>query len=401
MVGAGPGGSATAYHLARHGADVLLVDRATFPRDKVCGDGLTPRGVRALQRMDVDPGDAGFVRVDALRTYGWNGFVLDLRWPTATSFPSLGVVRTRLDLDHLLVQQAVKAGVRFEQGAEATTPILDGGRVVGAEIGNGEARRVRARYVVASDGASSRFAGQAGVARIPDRPVAAAARRYYRSPRPQEPVLESFLSLQDGTGLLAGYGWVFPVEEGLYNVGVGVLKSPKHTRSLTVRKAMEAFVRQLPAEWEMTETNAVGPLQSGPIPMGINREPLAVPGMLVVGDAGGMVNPFNGEGIAFAMESGELAAELIVEAMARNRPAIAQMYPSVVHQRYARYFHIGRNWLRMLGNPTFMRLAVRYGIPRQRLMRFALRFLTCISDGRDGSGEDKLMHAIVSLASER
>jgi flavin-dependent dehydrogenase len=255
--------------------------------------------------------------------------------------------------------------------------------------------------VLAADGSSSRFAGQAGVKRDPTRPLGIAARRYYRSPRPPEPVLESFLSLRDGQGLLAGYGWVFPVAGGLYNVGVGILKSPKHTRSLTVRKTMEAFVGQLPTEWEITEANAVGPVQSGPIPMGINREPLAVPGMLVVGDAGGMVNPFNGEGIAFAMESGELAAELIVEAMARNRPAIAQMYPSMVRQRYARYFHVGRNWLRMLGNPTFMRLAVRYGIPRQRLMRFALRFLTCISDGRDGSGEDKLMHAMVSMASER
>jgi flavin-dependent dehydrogenase len=232
------------------------------------------------------------------------------------------------------------------------------------------------------------------------RPVAAAARRYYRSPRPQEPVLESFLNLRDGKGLMAGYGWVFPVEDGLFNVGVGILKSPKHSKGLTARKVMDAFVGQLPPEWEMTEGNAVGPLQSGPIPMGINREPLAVPGMLVVGDAGGLVNPFNGEGIAYAMESGELAAELIVDSLARGRPAIAQMYPSLVHERYGRYYHIGRNWLRMLGNPTFMRLAVTYGIPRERLMRFVLRFLAFITDGRDGSREDRLMHAIVSLAPE-
>jgi geranylgeranyl reductase family protein len=399
VVGAGPGGAATAYHLARHGADVVLVDRATFPRDKVCGDGFTPRGVRALTRVGVDPAEAGFVRVTALRTYGSNGFVLDLPWPATASFPHLGVVRTRFDLDHLLVRQAVKAGVRFLEGTEATAPLLEDGWVVGARLGAGES--VRVRQVVAADGAASRFAQQAGVARLPDRPVAAAARRYFRSPRPQEPVLESFLSLRDGRGLLAGYGWVFPVAGGLYNVGVGIMRSPKHSKNLTVRRAMDAFVRQLPPQWEMTEENAVGPLQSGPIPMGINREPLAVPGMLLVGDAGGLVNPFNGEGIAFAMESGELAAELILDSLARGRPAVAQMYPSVIRQRYARYYHIGRNWLKMLGNPTFMRLAVRYGIPRQRIMRFALRFLTSITDGRDGSGEDKLMHAIVSLAPER
>ncbi|MBA3552335.1 MAG: geranylgeranyl reductase family protein [Actinobacteria bacterium] len=402
VVGAGPSGSSAAYHLARQGVDVLLVDKATFPREKVCGDGLTPRGVTALQRMGVDPEDPGFTPVEALRTYGTDGTVITLRWPDTKSFPPLGVVRTRFDLDDLLVNRAIKAGARFREGMEVSRPLDDRGWVSGAEVTEGgDVGRVRARYVVAADGASSRFAARRGVSRIEGRPVAAAARRYYRSPRPQEPVLESFLSLQERSGLLAGYGWVFPVGDGLYNVGVGVLRSPKHSKEVTARKVMARFVRQLPPEWRMDESNAVGPLLSGPIPMGINRHPLAVPGMLVVGDAGGIVNPFNGEGIAYAIESGELAAELIGDALARNRPAIAHMYPSLIRERYERYFLIGRNWLKLLGNPTFMRFAVKHGIPRERLMRFALRFMANLSDGRGGSRQDKLMHVILSLAPER
>src|SRR5438874_12441211 len=102
VVGAGPAGSAAAYHLSRAGADVLVVDRATFPREKVCGDGLTPRGVGAIQRMGIDPTEPGFVRIDRLRTYGEPGVVLDLRWPESRAHPSYGLTRTRFDFDNLL-----------------------------------------------------------------------------------------------------------------------------------------------------------------------------------------------------------------------------------------------------------------------------------------------------------
>ena len=123
--------------------------------------------------------------------------------------------------------------------------------------------------------------------------------------------------------------------------------------------------------------------------------------MLLVGDAGGIVNPFNGEGIAYAMESGELAAELIADALARNRPAIAHMYPLLLRERYGRYFHVGRNFVRMIGNPTVMRLSVKYGIPRKTLMRFALRFMANLTDGRSGVMEDKIMYGLLALASDR
>jgi geranylgeranyl reductase family protein len=402
VVGAGPGGSATAYHLAAHGASVLMVDKATFPREKVCGDGLTPRGVRAIQKLGVDPAEPGFVRIDALRTYGTDGVVIDLPWPRLHDFPGIGLVRTRYDFDNLLLKRAVKAGTTFRAGAEAERPVLDGGWVTGAVIGqNGQAEDVRARFVVAADGASSRFASQAGVRRDETRPLGIAARRYYRTPRPQEPVFESFMNLWDGDGLMPGYGWIFPLGDGLLNVGAGLLNTFKNFKEVSARKVFDVFVRQLPEEWGIREENAAGPLLSGPLPMGMNRRPVSVPGMLLVGDAGGIVNPFNGEGIAYAMESGELAAELIVDAMARNRPAVANMYPTLLQERYGRYFHVGRNFVRLIGNPTVMRLSVKYGIPRKTLMRFALRFMANLTDGKDGAFEDKVMYRLLSMASER
>jgi geranylgeranyl reductase family protein len=400
VVGAGPGGAATAYHLARHQARVLLVDKSTFPREKVCGDGLTPRGVRAIQKMGVDPLEPGFVRIDALRTHGAGDVVIDLPWPDLDDFPRIGLVRTRYDLDHLLVRRAVDAGAEFREGVEARNPILDGNWVTGAVVGwNGQVNDVRARFVVAADGASSRFAGHAGVRRDRTRPLGIAARRYYRSPRPQEPLFESFLNLWDEDGLMPGYGWIFPVGDGVLNVGAGLLNTFKSFAKVSARKVFDVFVKQLPSEWGVVEENAIGPLLSGPLPMGMNRTPLCVPGLLVVGDAGGIVNPFNGEGIAYAIETGELAAELIADALARNRPGIAHMYPILLRERYGRYFHVGRGFVKLIGNPTVMRLSVKYGIPRKTLMRFALRLMANLTDGKDGALEDKIMHGLVSMVS--
>ena len=401
VVGAGPGGSAAAYHLARHGVDVLMVDKATFPREKVCGDGLTPRGVRAIQRMGVDPGEPGFVRIDALRTYGTDGVIIDLPWPKLRDFPGIGLVRTRYDFDDLLRERAVKAGARCLQGVEAKRPLMDAGWVTGAVIGdNGATNEVRARFVIAADGASSRFGAQAGVRRDETRPLGIAARRYYRTARPQEPLFESFLNLWDGDGLMPGYGWIFPLGDGVLNVGAGLLNTFKNFRDVSARKVFDVFVRQLPEEWGITEGNATGPLLSGPLPMGMNRHPVSVPGMLLVGDAGGIVNPFNGEGIAYAMESAELAAELLVDALANDRPAVAHLYPVLLRERYGRYFHVGRNFVRLIGHPTVMRLSVKYGIPRKTLMRFALRFMANLTDGKHGVIEDKIMYGLLSMASE-
>ena len=351
--------------------------------------------------MDIDPTDAGFTQVTGLRTYGVDGVVIDLPWPKLRDFPALGVVRTRFEFDHLLVQKAEKAGARFMQGVEATKPLMRDGWVTGAVIKeNGTTSEVRAKYVIAADGASSRFAGQAGVRRDESRPMGIAARRYYRSSHPAEPVLEAFVNLKDEAtgGVMAGYGWIFPVGDGVVNVGAGLLNTFTRFKEISARKLLDVFLAQLPPEWGITEETAVGPVLSGPIPMGMNREPLAVPGMLLVGDAAGMTNPFNGEGIAYAMESGELAAELVVDALARNRPAIAQMYPTLLRERYGRYYSIGRNWVRMIGHPTFMKYAVKHGFPRRKAMEFALLFMANLTDGKTGSKKDKLMHALISMA---
>ena len=171
VVGAGPGGSAAAYHLARHGVDVTVVEKAAFPREKVCGDGLTPRSVKAIMDMGIDTDDPGFEKVIGLRVHA-RRTTIQLPWPDLTSFPPYGLVMPREGFDHLLAQRAVKAGARLLERTEAVAPRFVDGYVAGATVRpagerDAEPTEVRARYVLAADGAASRFAAPAGVRRDP------------------------------------------------------------------------------------------------------------------------------------------------------------------------------------------------------------------------------------------
>jgi menaquinone-9 beta-reductase len=402
VVGAGPGGSTTAYHLARAGLDVLLVERSVFPREKVCGDGLTPRAVNALTRMGVDVEDPGFERHEGLRIYS-RKVTLELPWPTLGRFPGYGLLRTRAEFDELLARRAEKAGAVLRERTEAVAPILDGGWVRGATVRSADEpdadpTEVRARFVVACDGAASRFASQTGVRRDPRRPLGIAARRYYRTSRHPGPWLEVWMDLWDGDAIMPGYGWLFPLPDGAVNVGAGLLNTFKNFKDVSAQRVFDAFVRMLPPSFGIDEASADGRTLSGPLPMGFNRTASAVPGMLLVGDAAGLVNPFNGEGIAYAMESGELAAELVHDALVKDRPGVAHMYPTLLRERYGSYYTLGRVFVKAIGEPRVMRMLTEYGLPIRPLMRFLVRLMGNLTDGKDGDAQDRLMYALERLA---
>jgi flavin-dependent dehydrogenase len=168
VVGAGPGGSATAFHLARHGLRVELLEKSEFPREKVCGDGLTPRAVRQLVAMGIDTSGEGWARNRGLRVIG-GGIRMELDWPKLASFPDYGLTRTRTDFDDILAKAAVKAGAALRTSTNVTGPVFsDGGRVVGvrAEVGpDKEPVAYTAPLVVAADGVSGRFPPSATTAR--------------------------------------------------------------------------------------------------------------------------------------------------------------------------------------------------------------------------------------------
>ena len=239
VVGAGPAGSSLAYHLATMGVDVALLEKATFPRDKVCGDGLTPSAVHELALMGMDT--TAWTRNRGLRVIG-GGHTIELDWPDQQSLPGHGMTRQRARLDHDLVLRAVGAGARLLEGHTVTGAITDAnGRIIGvtARIGKGrDARDVtaRAKLVVDAGGVSARLSTSVGIEKRRNRPMGVAARTYFRSPRSDEQRMEAHLELWDGepgeSNLLPGYGWIFPMGDGTVNVGLGSVSSTASATTL-------------------------------------------------------------------------------------------------------------------------------------------------------------------------
>jgi menaquinone-9 beta-reductase len=402
VIGGGPGGAATAFHLARGGARVLLCEKQSYPRDKVCGDGLTPRAVAQLDAMGLREEYRSWSRSAGLKVHG-GGHVIELPWPELTEFPSFGLARPRTDLDQLLARTASKAGADLQETTDVVAPLVERGLVRGAVLRrDGEDPvDVRAEVVVAADGASSRFAQALGLTRDEQRPIGVAVRQYYRADRHVDPWIDSYLELRRGDDLLPGYGWVFPLADGTVNVGVGLLNTSAHFRNINYRQLLKDWVPTVGPEWGFGPADALAKPRSAPLPMGASRHPPVYRGVLFVGDAAGLVNPFNGEGIDYAMESGRLAAETALAVLESGDRTRLTAYRSAVERRFGSYYAVGRLFVRLIGDPRFMKAATRYGLPRPTLMKLVLKLLANLYEPARGDATDHVVRALVRLAPSR
>ncbi|MET1002115.1 MAG: geranylgeranyl reductase family protein [Acidimicrobiia bacterium] len=378
VVGGGPSGAAAGFWLAERGHRVLIVEKKRFPREKTCGDGLTPRAVRQLNDMGLADRLSDFQRYDGLRSIG-HGVTLELEWPEHPEFPSYGYVVRRRDLDEMVADQAVKAGATMWPAAEALTPLVEDGLVAGASVKRGETgavETVRARYVVVADGANSRFGRALGTSRDRTYPLGMAIRGYYASPRHDDPWIESHLDIRDRDGNhLPGYGWIFPVGDGTVNVGVGLLSTFSGWKNVNTSRLMEAFSETAPEYWGLSPETSCGPPTGGRLPTGGSVRPHVGPTFLVVGDAAGSVNPFNGEGISVAYETGRLAADAIDLALRTGDGLALRTYDARLAETYDLYFKVARVFVRAIGNPAVMRELTRVGFQSRTLMEWVLRIM--------------------------
>ena len=379
VVGAGPAGSAAAAWSARAGLDTLLVDAQVFPRDKTCGDGLTPRAVGELMRLGLEDWLRAHAVNQGLRAHGF-GQTLLLPWPTLpdNDLPSWGSAVARTELDDHLRTVAIKSGALALEGARAVDVRMDGARVAAVRFTAGEDTfEIECQRLVVADGVRSPLGRLLGREWHRDTVYGVAGRAYITSAMSDDPWISSHLELrgEDG-GILSGYGWIFPLGTGEVNVGVGTLATTKRPAKIAVKPLMSFYADQRRHEFQLT-----GPLRmptSALLPMGGAVSNVAGENWALIGDAAACVNPLNGEGIDYGLETGRFVAEI----MAADG-VLATEWPRILREHYGESFSIAR---RLAGVATVPQVVAALGPAGMRsdwLMTLALRWMGNLVDDAD------------------
>ena len=371
VVGAGPAGSAAAAWLARSGVDVVLVDAAAFPRDKTCGDGLTPRAIAELDRLGLEDWVRTHTVNQGLRAHGF-GQTLELRWPGG-SLPDWGSAVARAELDDHLRTTAIKAGATAVDGLKAVDVVRrSDGRIEMVVFADG--RSIEVQRVVVADGVRSPLGKVLGREWHRDTVYGVAGRSYVTSTRTDDPWISSHLELRDEAGkVLSGYGWVFPLGTGEVNLGAGTLataKRPASQGSGAIKSLMRLYADTIRTEFGLSsELRAEA---SALLPMGGAVSGVAGPNWALIGDAAACVNPLNGEGIDYGLETGRLVAEVLT---ATRHVGLEVLWPELLREHYGEAFSIARRLAGVVTVPRLLAAAGPVGMRSDWLMTLALRWM--------------------------
>ena len=373
VVGAGPSGSAAAAWAARSGREVLVVDTARFPRDKACGDGLTPRAVAEMRLLGLGDWLDGRIRHQGLTMTGF-GAEVAVRWP-GRAFPAYSSAVPRTELDDRIRSTAADAGAGMLLGQKAVDAERDGsGRVSAVVLADG--RRVSCRWLIVADGARSPLGRTLGRRWHQETVYGVAARGYLASGRADEPWISSDLELRSADGqVLPGYGWVFPLGNGEVNIGVGALATAKRPAEVALRPLIAHYTDLKRQAWGFE-----GPpraVASALLPMGGAVSGVAGPNWLLVGDAAACVNPLNGEGIDYGLETGRLAAGLL------GSPDLGRAWPALLAAHYGRGFSVARRLGLLLTLPRFLPATGPVAMRSNRLMGIAVRVMANLVSDED------------------
>jgi len=388
VIGGGPAGAAAAIRAARLGAKVVVFEKGPRGRDKVCGDGLTPRAVGALNELEIDMADAHHIR--GLRMIAGKT-ERELDWPTTDRFPNHGAVWPRRRLDKALIDAAVAAGadVRFETEA---LPVIEGGKVVGVEARTASddrtnphpPQRIMADLTIVAAGPPGAVARMLGANRVEGETFGLAIRTYAETPRHADEHLEAMLSLKDENGTaVPGYGWMFPAGDGTVNIGCGALSTMKGFKKLNLNKMIESYRRVVEPDWEL------GPNLERPrawrLPMSAQKR--HGDGWLAIGDAAGLVNPMNGEGIDYGLESGMLAADLFVSDPAN----VTSRYDVEVGERFDAFLRTGRRFSFLIGHPWILKTGLKFSVSTESIANITLAVMGNLVDNSTPGAAGKVM----------
>ena len=379
VVGAGPAGSAAAAWSARAGLDTVLVDAAVFPRDKTCGDGLTPRAIAELGKLGLTDWLQAHTVNLGLRAHGF-GQTLLLPWPALpdSDIPAWGSAVARTELDDHIRNVAIKSGALTLDGARAVDVRMTGDRVAAVTFRSGEETfEIECRRLVVADGVRSPLGKLLGREWHRDTVYGVAGRAYIDSAMSDDPWISSHLELRGEDGdLLSGYGWIFPLGTGDVNIGVGTLATLKRPANIAIRPLMGFYTEQRRDEFQLS-----GDLRapaSALLPMGGAVSNVAGANWALIGDAAACVNPLNGEGIDYGLETGRLVAELMAAG-----GDLDTAWPELLREHYGEAFSIAR---RLAGVATVPQVVAALGPAGMRsdwLMTLALRWMGNLVDDAD------------------
>ncbi|WP_395696007.1 geranylgeranyl reductase family protein [Nocardioides sp.] len=370
VVGAGPAGSAAAAWAARAGLDVVIADSATFPRDKTCGDGLTPRAIGELQRLGLEDWLRAHTVNQGLRAHGF-GQALLLPWPGG-SLPDWGSAVARTELDDHLRTTAIKAGAVAVDGHRAVDVRMEGGRVAAVVFRTADGPvEIRCRRLVVADGVRSPLGKVLGREWHRETVYGVAGRCYVTSGRSDDPWISSHLELRGRDGeILSGYGWIFPLGTGEVNVGVGTLATAKRPAEVAIKPLMSFYADERRAEFELGDELRMP--TSALLPMGGAVSNVAGPNWALIGDAAACVNPLNGEGIDYGLETGRLLAELLEEQPGAD---LGVVWPALLREHYGESFSIARRLAGLVTVPRLLPTLGPAGMRSDWLMTLALRWM--------------------------
>ncbi|MGH2752354.1 MAG: NAD(P)/FAD-dependent oxidoreductase [Actinomycetota bacterium] len=398
IVGGGPSGAAAAHYLSSRGHSVLVCERKTFPREKTCGDGLTPRAVKVLQEMGLQDELDTWERVQGLRVHA-AGKTMELDFPTLDDWGNVGLVKPRKDLDGIVLAHAETQGAKVLFGTQVSEPVFDRGVISGFKAKrDGEIEEVRAKFVISAEGAATMFTRTLARDRDPGYPMGFAIRQYFTSPLQSSGWFEAYLEVRSGSDSLPAYGWVFPVGDGTVNAGVGLLSTYGRWRSVNLNRLQDNFVAQLPPEWDINRRTVCSKPRAGRLFMGGSVQPPHGPGFLLTGDAAGFINPCNGEGIAYAYETGRIAARHVDDALRNGGSPTLDGYTEELKETYGPYYRLGRRFVRVIGHPWLMEKLVSIGMNSKSVMSFAFTMLANLEDTKASSYEQRLFKALKMIA---
>ncbi|ALC04964.1 Putative oxidoreductase [Corynebacterium deserti GIMN1.010] len=352
IIGAGPSGASAAVHAARAGLQTLLIDASVFPRDKTCGDGLTPRAIHQLDLLGVGDQVTSSYSNKGLKLHGFGGSV-EAPWPD-TYVTNRGSAMARSAFDDLLFRLAQSyAEVTTWENASAENAVLDGNDLKAVVVNHGGVEKtVSAKFVIVADGVRSPFGKKLGRVWHRNEVYGIAARAYCETPLSDEPWIHSHVELRDEEGTVQpGYGWIFPLGNGSVNVGCGALSTDKRPAKINTKKLLSFYASQRRQAWQLGPEHDVA---SALLPMGGAVSNVAGKNWMLIGDAAACVNPLNGEGIDYGLETAAMAVETIT---ANQKRDLTLVWPHVLRDAYGETFMLARTAARLLTYPQFLPLA--------------------------------------------